>query len=54
MSKENKIQAKQQPKLLPQLLENPRSLVGQQISHRCQEEDGTVEWFSAKVKDIKL
>ena len=46
------LKAKQQQILLPQFLEDPDSLVGKRVTHRCREEDGTVEWFSGTVKDI--
>ena len=39
-------------KLLPELLDNPKALVGRKISHKCREEDGTVGWFSAGVVDV--
>ncbi|XP_072049567.1 LOW QUALITY PROTEIN: uncharacterized protein [Amphiura filiformis] len=48
----NHIKAKQQQTLLPELLANPTSLVGKRCKHKCREDDGTVEWFSATVTAI--
>ena len=46
------LKAKQQQTLLPQLCEEPHTLVGKSVTHMTREDDGTVEWFSAKVTDM--
>jgi E1A/CREB-binding protein len=48
----NKLKAKQQLVLLPEYYDNPETLIGKNIKHKCREEDGTVEWFSARVTGI--